>query len=90
VVRASGRRLVLALLAAVAPAAGVAAELVVSWAPLAVPHDGYQVERRIDEPDAPFLAIARVGGDATRFVDRGVRPGVRYCYRVRGLRGERR
>jgi TonB family protein len=69
------------------PAAAV--ELVVRWAPLAVPVDAYQVERRRDEGEEPFTPVARVGGGETRFVDRSVTTGSRYCYRVRGVRSGR-
>jgi TonB family protein len=74
----------LALLCA-SPAFG--AELVVEWAPLAATVEGYQVERRVDAPGERYAPLARVGPDATRFSDRGVSAGVRYCYRVRGVRG---
>jgi TonB family protein len=88
-VRASARALAFALLAAGLPASGRGAELVVNWAPLAVTLDGYQIERRVDDPSSAFEPIARVEADATRFVDRELSAGVRYCYRVRGVRGER-
>lgn len=83
------RSLALALLAGAASAAS-AAELVVAWAPLAVAVDGYQVERRVGSTGDEFVPIARVGSDATRFTDRSVTAGVRYCYRVRGVRELRR
>jgi TonB family protein len=79
--------LVLLLVALTLPAR--AAELLVEWAPLAVRVESYQVERRVDEPQAAFAPIARVGSDAVRFTDRSVVVGVRYCYRVRGTRGGR-
>lgn len=85
---ACARRLAFALLAGSA-SVGSAAELVVNWAPLAVPVEAYQIERRVEDGQREFTPIARVGGDATRFADRGVTVGVRYCYRVRGLRGYR-
>jgi TonB family protein len=77
----------LAALLCAAPASG--AELVVRWARLAEPVNAYQVERRIDVRGASFEPVARVDGTTTRFVDRAVIDGVRYCYRVRGVRGER-
>ncbi len=86
---AIARSLAFALLASAASAAR-AAELVVAWAPLAVAVDGYQVERRVEGVGGEFVPIARVGGDATRFTDRSVSAGVRYCYRVRGVREWRR
>jgi len=80
---------VLVLVLVLASASARAAELVVEWAPLAVAVESYQVERRVDDPSESFRLIARVSGDATRFSDRSVRLGVRYCYRVRGVRAER-
>jgi TonB family protein len=83
------RSLALALLALGVSAAAHAAELVVAWGPHAAPVEGYQVERRIGGPVGEFKPIARVAASATRFVDRSVSAGVRYCYRLRGVRGER-
>jgi TonB family protein len=77
----------LAALLAALPAA--AAELVVQWAPLAETVEAYQVERRRDEAGQAFTPVARVGGSETRFVDRAVSAGIRYCYRVRGVRSGR-
>ncbi len=77
----------LLLLAALAAAPARAAELAVEWAPSKAV-DGYVVERRVDEPKEPYRAFARVAKDNTRLVDRSVLPGVRYCYRVRGARGQ--
>jgi TonB family protein len=67
----------------------LAAELVVAWAPLGVTVEAYQVERRVDDAGESFKPIARVAAGETRFMDRSVEAGVRYCYRVRGVRGER-
>lgn len=86
---AIARGLAIALLAGTTSAAG-AAELVVAWAPLAVAVDGYQVERRVDDGREDWRPIARVAAEATRFTDRSVSAGVRYCYRVRGVREWRR
>ncbi len=87
---ALGRGLALTLLALGLAAAGAnAAELVVEWAPLAIEVESYQVERRIDAAGEGFKPIARVGGAETRFIDRNVTTGTRYCYRVRGVRGVR-
>jgi TonB family protein len=72
-----------------AAAAASAAELVVEWAPLGVKVEAYQVERRVDGAGEEFKPIARLAGDATRFTDQNVVVGVKYCYRVRGVRGER-
>lgn len=83
------RRLLGALLVALWVSPSFAAELVVQWTPLAVSVEGYQVERQIGDSGESFEPIARVGGGETRFTDRGLRAGVRYCYRVRGVRGER-
>jgi protein TonB len=83
----TARGLAVVLLAIVTSAPARAAELVVAWAPLAAAVDGYQIERRVDEPGEPFKPIARVASSATRFTDQSVSPGVRYCYRVRGVRG---
>ena len=85
---ATARGLVLALFGSVASAAA-AAELVVEWAPLPGEIEGYQVERRVDAPLESFKPIARVASSAARFTDGSVTPGVRYCYRVRGIRGDR-
>ena len=84
---AAARDLALALLLVALTLPARAAELLVEWAPLAVSVEAYQVERRIDEPQAPFTPIARVAGDAVLFTDRSVVAGMRYCYRVRGVRG---
>jgi TonB family protein len=70
-------------------AAAQGAELVVQWRPIAGGANAYQVERRPGDWASTFLPIARVDGGATRFLDRTVTPGVRYCYRVRALRGGR-
>lgn len=87
--RASRRLLRIALaLAGLASAAG-AAELKVEWAPMTVTLDAYQIERRIGESGEAFVAFVRVPGDSTSFIDRNVTAGVRYCYRVRGVRGQR-
>jgi protein TonB len=88
-VRAGARVIALAALADVLAARAGAAELVVQWAPLAAPVEAYQVERSAEGDAERFAPVARVPGNATRFTDRDVRPGVRYCYRVRGVRGER-
>jgi TonB family protein len=81
--------LLAALVVGVAASPLSAAELVVAWAPLAVSVEGYQIERRVDAAGNEFTPIARVGSDGLRFVDRSVSTGVRYCYRVRGVRGTR-
>lgn len=77
----------LATLALLCAGPALAAELVVEWAPLAAKVEGYQVERRVDATGESYAPLARVGPDATRFSDRSVSVGVRYCYRVRGVRG---
>lgn len=82
------RCLVSLVLAGLAARAG-AAELAVEWAPLAVAVESYQVERRVDAPGEEFVPLVRVSARETRFLDRHVAAGVRYCYRVRGVRGER-
>jgi TonB family protein len=70
--------------------AAPAAELVIEWAPLSGTVESYEVERRVEDAGEEFKPIARLDGDTTRFTDRGVVAGVQYCYRVRGVRGERR
>ena len=77
-----------AVLFALAPSASLGAELLVEWVRLAAALDGYQVERRVNSPGAPFKPIARVDAFETSFRDREVQVGVLYCYRVRGVRGE--
>ncbi len=72
---------------ALASAPARAAELVVAWAPLAVRVEAYQVERHVEGAREDWKPIARVGAAETRFIDRGVNAGMRYCYRVRGVRG---
>ena len=84
---AAARDLALTMLLVALTLPARAAELLVEWAPLAVSVESYQVERRADDSQAAFAPIARVGGDAVRFTDRSVVVGVRYCYRVRGVRG---
>ncbi len=84
---AAARGLKWALLLALLAPAVRAADLVVEWAPLAVSVESYQVERRVDDPRAAFVPIARVAGDVVRFIDTHAAAGVRYCYRVRGVRG---
>lgn len=74
---------------ALAATAAPAAELVVEWAPLPAAVESYQVERRVDGAGDDFKPIARIAGDVTRFTDQNVVVGVKYCYRVRGVRGER-
>jgi len=74
------------LVASAAPAA----ELVIEWAPLSGTVESYEVERRVEDAGEEFKPIARIAGDTTRFTDRSASAGVRYCYRVRGVRGERR
>jgi protein TonB len=86
-VRDDLRRLAIAVALGAAAATARAAELAVEWAPLSRPVEAFQIERRVDEPGEAFSPLARVGGDATKFLDRNVREGVRYCYRVRGVRG---
>jgi len=82
------RRVACATFAVLVPGAALAAELLVEWARLSAELDGYQVERRIGGPPDEFTPIARVDAFETQFRDRDVREGVRYCYRVRGVRGE--
>ncbi|HEY8119962.1 MAG TPA: TonB family protein [Myxococcota bacterium] len=84
---ASVRALIAGLVAGGVAALAQAAELVVEWAPLAARVEAYQIDRRVDDPGEEWKPLARVGGDATRFTDRSASAGVRYCYRVRGLRG---
>ena len=46
---------------------------------------GYRVQRRRDEGDDKFRAIANTEAAATAYADADVRPGVTYRYRVRAL-----
>ena len=87
---AAAARVLFLVLVAMSPAPSArATELVVAWAPLSVSVDAYQVERRPEDAGGAWRPIARVGGGETRFTDRSVTAGVAYCYRVRGVRGER-
>jgi TonB family protein len=87
--RAARRLLALAFALSGLAAGARAADLKVEWAPLAVAVDAYQVERRVDDPGESFVPLVRLPGDSTQFLDRGVTAGIRYCYRVRGVRGAR-
>lgn len=82
------RGIACATLALLVPRAAAAAELLVEWGGLDVEVDAYQVERRLSLENEPFTPIARVDAFQTRFRDRDVKVGVRYCYRVRGVRGD--
>jgi len=81
------RELACAALAICLSGSALGAELLVEWGRLDVEVDAYQVERRLDIANEPFTPIARVDELETRFRDRDVKIGVRYCYRVRGVRG---
>ncbi|HEU4427775.1 MAG TPA: energy transducer TonB [Myxococcota bacterium] len=82
------RELACAALATFLSAGALAAELLVEWGRLDVEVDAYQIERRLGIANEPFTPIARVDAFETRFRDRDVKVGVRYCYRVRGVRGD--
>jgi len=67
--------------AAILPALGAAAaELELTWS--AGTRGEIRIERRADQEEE-FSQIAVAGPGATRFVDSGLLPGGRYCYRVR-------
>ena len=78
-----------ALLAALVAMPAAGAELVVEWVPPNTRVEAYQIERSSDDAGEEFKPVARVGGSETRFRDRAVIVGTRYCYRVRGVRGGR-
>ena len=46
---------------------------------------GYRILRSTDGGEEQILA-SRIGGDAVRYVDRNLRPGTAYAYRVQALR----
>jgi hypothetical protein len=76
---------VIALTFALAQSAD-AGGLEVTWAAPTVPVRRYVIERRVEVGGAKFAPIVHVGPGEVRFVDDRVTPGVRYCYRVRGVR----
>ncbi len=65
-----------------------AGELELVWTPPDVPVRSYVIERRLDSDGARFASIVHVGSGAVRFLDESVTPGLRYCYRVRGIRSD--
>ena len=62
-------------------------EIRLTWADRSADEDGFTVERATGSPDAPFAELARVGRDATSFVDRTAARKTTYFYRVRATRG---
>jgi len=82
------RQLACATLGVLLSSSAFDAELLVEWGRLSAEVDGYQIERRLGIANDPFEPIARVDTFETRFRDRDVKVGVRYCYRVRGVRGD--
>lgn len=69
-----------------APTEPSAHELELSWAP-STPGSGelgFRIERRFGD-EGEFVEIAVVDAEVTRFVDRGLDPEQRYCYRLRAF-----
>jgi hypothetical protein len=55
-----------------------------SWTDNSNNEDGFGIERAAD-PAGPFTQIGSVGADVTAYVDQGLPPATRFCYRVRAF-----
>jgi hypothetical protein len=63
---------------------GHSATLTLTWTDNSVDEEGFAVDRKVGVL-GPYATVARVGADATSYIDTDVIDGTAYCYRIRAF-----